>query len=52
MTARHKDDADARERLGDLDRLHEHYDESQDWHGKAEDGVDSDSVVMKRAAEG
>ena len=47
MTARYKDDADARERLGDLDPLHDHYNESQGWHCKAED-----DVFMERAAEG
>ena len=52
MAARNKDDEDARERLGDPDRLHEHYNVSQGWHDKAEDDVDSDDVVMERAAEG
>ena len=52
MAARNKDDTDARERLGDPDPLHEHYNESQGWHGKAEDDVDSDDVGMERAAEG
>ena len=52
MAARNKDDEEARERLGDPDRLHKHYNESQGWHGKAEDEVDSDDVVMECAAEG
>ena len=41
--AQNKDDAEAHE------RLHEHWNESQGWRGKAEDDVDSDDVVMERA---
>ena len=52
MAARNKDDEEARERLGGPGRLHEHYNESQGWHGKAEDDIDPDDVVMERAAEG
>ena len=52
MAARNNDDEGARERLGDPDRLHEHYNESQGWHGKTADKADSDVVVMERFAEG
>ena len=52
MAARHMNDEEARERLGDPDGLHEHYNESHGWHDKAEDDVDSDDVLMEHAAEG
>ena len=52
MAARNKDDEEVRERLGDPDRLHKHYNESQGWYDKAEDEVDSDDAVMEHAAEG
>ena len=52
MAAQNKDDAKARERIGEPDSMHEHWNESQGWQGKAEEDVDSDDVVIERAAEG